>query len=376
MDTVHTLLFANTDTEHNAAHLVHGNSMLVMDQQHRFTLTDNVLNIFLSYIKRLLHFTQCQYQHKYMNMCISGVNAFFQQLYNCVGDQKLASGQEYWKLLSNKFFATYQWLLFARYFACGDVHLQVLKLVRRLMRNIVRKHDYCCISLASLQPRLRDIFRKMCCIKQRDQQLQLLLVQHSIMLLNDSDLFCWMFLLITFSATWDHILKKWIDKHSLNILEFYTARIFSTISAVLTFTNTQSSYNFSNVNSTRVTGGGRPTVFSGKELQEYSVADYETNWNYGFNYIDHVDGAGLCKYPVSAGFVHVNIPLQQLILKLADKKIRKIGQIHSMRLDSHDRKAAICKKFEYHDCVACNLYCSVFKPTVTYSETTVPRKSK
>jgi len=47
-----------------------------------------------------------------------------------------------------------------------------------------------------------------------------------------------------------------------------------------------------------------------------------------------------------------------------------------MRLDSHDCKAAICKKFEYHDCVACNLYCSVFKPTVTYSETTVPRKSK
>jgi len=92
---------------------------------------------------------------------------FFPTVVQLCGGSKVASGQEYWKLLSNKFFATYQWLLFARYFACGDVHLQVLKLVRRLMRNIVRKHDYCCISLASLQPRLRDIFRK-CVVSNRE----------------------------------------------------------------------------------------------------------------------------------------------------------------------------------------------------------------
>jgi hypothetical protein len=234
-----------------------------------------------------------------MDIYIARVNAFFQQFYSSVRNQKLTSGQEYQRLLLNKFSATYQWLLLTRYFAYDNVQLQVLKLIRKQMWNVVRKHNYHCISLASLQPKLRDIFRKMCGIKQRDQQLQLLLVQHSIILLNDSDLFCWMLPLIKVSTTWDYILKKWIDKHELNILKLYTARIFLIISALLTFINIQSSYNSFNINSTRITGGGRPTIFSEKELQEYSIADHETNWNYGFNYIDHVDGAGLCKYLLS-----------------------------------------------------------------------------
>lgn len=356
VDTVHTLLFVNAvhslllNTEYNA---------MIIDGQHTFTFTDNVLNIFLSYRKWLLHATRSQAQLRYMDIYIARANAFLQQFYSNVRSQKLTSGQEYRKLLFNKFSATYQWLLFTRYFAYDNVQLQVLKLIRKQMWNIVRKHDYHCISLASLQPKLKDIFRKMHGIKQRDWQLQLLLVQCSI-ILNDSDLFCWIFPLIKVSTTWDYILTKWIDKHRLNMPKFYITRIFPMVSALLTFTNTRSSYKFCNVNSTRITGGGRPTIFSGKELQEYSIADHETNWNYGFNYIDHVDGTGLCKYPTSAGFVHVDMPLRLLVLKLAEKKIRKIGQIHTMQLDSHDHKAALCKSFEYHDCVACNLYRSVF----------------
>jgi hypothetical protein len=52
---IHTLLFVNVvhslllNTEYNA--------MLIMDGQHIFTFTDNVLNIFLSYRKWLLHST-------------------------------------------------------------------------------------------------------------------------------------------------------------------------------------------------------------------------------------------------------------------------------------------------------------------------------
>jgi hypothetical protein len=114
--------------------------------------------------------------------------------------------------------------------------------------------------------------------------------------------------------------------------------------------------------------GGRPTVFPGKTLETYCTAECEADWDAGFCFIDHVDSTGLCAYPVSAGFVHVNLPLQQLAPLLSKKKIAKVGRIHHMKLGSCDSKADLCQRFDSHNCVACNLNYSVFKPAITHDK--------
>ena len=104
----------------------------------------------------------------------------------------------------------------------------------------------------------------------------------------------------------------------------------------------------------------------------HATGPLNTNWGHGFQFIYHVDSAGLCTYPVSAGFIHVNLPLHQLVPSLSNNKIAKVGRIHNMKLGSCSSQADLCQRFDPHSCVACNLYCSVFKP-LTSQESKQPK---
>ncbi|KAF8231098.1 hypothetical protein L208DRAFT_1278787 [Tricholoma matsutake] len=103
-------------------------------------------------------------------------------------------------------------------------------------------------------------------------------------------------------------------------------------------------------------------------LQEYNTSEYETDWNANLYFVDHIDSTGLCQYPTSEGFAHVHIPLQQLIPMLTNKNIHKISKIHKMQVGSHISKASMCQNFDFHNCVSCNLYVSVFQKTKTQTQ--------
>ncbi|KAF8226515.1 hypothetical protein L208DRAFT_1499476, partial [Tricholoma matsutake] len=81
-----------------------------------------------------------------------------------------------------------------------------------------------------------------------------------------------------------------------------------------------------------------------------------------FKFVDHVESTGLCSYPVHKGFVHVKMLLTELVPSLTALMTCQIEKLHKIHLGSHVTKALY---FECHDCVACNLFTSVFEPALT-----------
>ena len=60
------------------------------------------------------------------------------------------------------------------------------------------------------------------------------------------------------------------------------------------------------------------------------------------------------------GFLHANVPLQDLLPYLLNKFVHKIAWLHHIALGSHVPKSEFSHYFEGHDCASCSLYSSVF----------------
>ncbi|KAF8235684.1 hypothetical protein L208DRAFT_1159615, partial [Tricholoma matsutake] len=115
-------------------------------------------------------------------------------------------------------------------------------------------------------------------------------------------------------------------------------------------------------------GGGRSHVFTQKILDPYLVASVSPlNNQLTYKFVDHVDSIGLHHYPIDQGYIHVNIPLQQLIPLLSGPTIFNITQIHKIAMGSHTLRKHMQTYFDHHDCISCNLYCSVFECTTLKS---------
>jgi hypothetical protein len=114
----------------------------------------------------------------------------------------------------------------------------------------------------------------------------------------------------------------------------------------------------------RPSGGGRSHVFTQKILDPYLVASISPlSDKLTYKFVDHVDNIGLCHYPIDQGYVHVNIPLQQLIPLLSGPSVFNIARIHKIAMGSHTLRKHMQTYFDYHNCISCNLYCSVFECT-------------
>ncbi|KAF8218867.1 hypothetical protein L208DRAFT_1346318, partial [Tricholoma matsutake] len=57
---------------------------------------------------------------------------------------------------------------------------------------------------------------------------------------------------------------------------------------------------------------------------------------------------------------------------LTNKNICKVSKIHKMQVSFHSSKAIMCQNFDFHNCVSCNLYVSVFQKTKTQTHTQKP----
>jgi hypothetical protein len=121
------------------------------------------------------------------------------------------------------------------------------------------------------------------------------------------------------------------------------------------------------INVTRPVGGGRSYIFSASVITPYlSAAELQLDYSKtAFKFVNHVDSTGLCLYPEQKGFVHVKMPLTDLVPNLTTAMTRQIAKIHNIHFGSHENKAQQAQYFDCHDCVACNLFTSVFEPVLT-----------
>jgi hypothetical protein len=110
-------------------------------------------------------------------------------------------------------------------------------------------------------------------------------------------------------------------------------------------------------------GGGRSHVFPTSVVTPYlSASGLELDYSKtAFKFIGHVDSTSLSLYPEQKGFVHVKMPLTVLVSSLTTAMTCQIAKIHKIQLGSHVKKAEQVAYFEFHDCVACNLFTSVFE---------------
>ncbi|KAF8236689.1 hypothetical protein L208DRAFT_1251008 [Tricholoma matsutake] len=120
-------------------------------------------------------------------------------------------------------------------------------------------------------------------------------------------------------------------------------------------------------NITHPIGGGQSHVFSANMIMPYlSAAELELDYSKtAFHFVDHVDNTGLILYPVQKGFVHIKMALTELVPNVTATMTCQMAKIHKIKLGSHVSKAQQVLHFEHHDCIACNLFTSVFAPVLT-----------
>jgi len=114
-------------------------------------------------------------------------------------------------------------------------------------------------------------------------------------------------------------------------------------------------------------GGGCLHVFLASVIMPYlSAAELGLDYSKtAFKFIGHVDSTGLSLHPEQKGFVCLKMPLTVLVPNLTATMTCQVAKIHKIQLGSHVGKAEQASYFECHDCVACNLFTSVFEPVLT-----------
>jgi hypothetical protein len=110
-------------------------------------------------------------------------------------------------------------------------------------------------------------------------------------------------------------------------------------------------------------GGGRPCLIPWAVIEPFAIAihdSFDSN-EAALTFESHGDSISLCHYPVSDGFVHAKLPVSTLIPYLSISKMRIVAKIHSIKLGSRIDKSELPVCLEHHNCLACNLYTSVFR---------------
>ena len=155
-----------------------------------------------------------------------------------------------------------------------------------------------------------------------------------------------------------------ITKRRINVMKLNSERKLGSHCTTLT---QSSSTQCSPQIATNPIGGGHPHVLSANVVAPYlSAAELELYYGKtAFKFIGHVDSTSLFLYPEQRGFVHLKMPLTALVSNLTAAMTHQVAKIHKIHLVSHVGKAEQASYFECHDCVACNLFTSVFAPILT-----------
>ena len=108
-------------------------------------------------------------------------------------------------------------------------------------------------------------------------------------------------------------------------------------------------------------GGGRQHEFSALEVKPYISAAANFCYDSAFKFVDHVDRDSLQHaYPIVENYIHTNIPLRDVVPHLSVRAALKLARLHNLQIGSHVPKSAICRIFEAHKCIDCNIYLTVF----------------
>jgi hypothetical protein len=123
-------------------------------------------------------------------------------------------------------------------------------------------------------------------------------------------------------------------------------------------------------------GGGRQHVFSALAVDPYITAGHKSCSNSAFKFVDHIDGVGQLAYPIAQKFIHTNIPLCDIIPHLSIRVALKIARLHHLQIGSHVSKSEICRIFEGHNCISCNLFVTVFAVVDTTGRRVIHKAEK
>lgn len=108
-------------------------------------------------------------------------------------------------------------------------------------------------------------------------------------------------------------------------------------------------------------GGGKSFTFPVEELDEYIIGGVQ-NVALGdqLKYLNHVEHDTLGKYSTEKGFVHSRNPVDILSTNASIMTLKKLAQIHHIKIGSMHTSNTIALLFENHSCINCSLYYSVF----------------
>ncbi|RDB31014.1 hypothetical protein Hypma_000100, partial [Hypsizygus marmoreus] len=108
-------------------------------------------------------------------------------------------------------------------------------------------------------------------------------------------------------------------------------------------------------------GGGKSFSFIIADVEPFIISDCSVSQkDQTLKFIDHVDGNGLSAYPPCDGFVHARMPLNDMLPHLSLANIKRIASIHGIKTTTRTTLPHLVTQFASHDCVACNLFVSVF----------------
>ena len=107
-------------------------------------------------------------------------------------------------------------------------------------------------------------------------------------------------------------------------------------------------------------GGGGPHEFPALVVKPYIIAGHNSYNDSAFKFVDHVDSLGQVAYPIAENFIHTKIPLHDIVPHLSVRDALKIARLHKLQVGSHVPKSEICRIFEGHNCIYCNLHVTVF----------------
>lgn len=112
-------------------------------------------------------------------------------------------------------------------------------------------------------------------------------------------------------------------------------------------------------------GSRRRSVIPWSKIEPYMTVVPEgiDDKNIALHFEDHTDRSS--QYPVEKGYVHVQVPLLVVLPYLTVSNMKKVANIHNVNVGTEPDRDKLASCFEFHDCVCCNLYVSIFKTAKT-----------
>ena len=110
------------------------------------------------------------------------------------------------------------------------------------------------------------------------------------------------------------------------------------------------------------TGGGSKHRIHFSKLLSFNLSRDDTlSLPVSVHYIDYVCAGDLIKYPISQGFIHADISLQELTNIVTKQAFIALTKQHEfLTVGSHIAKGKLAAAVQNHHCAKCNTFVTVF----------------